>query len=119
MQRGAWMLPGSVVVGFAPQGVERGLSFSGIEGRTTRQMSSIQTPASRPRSPSAERFSRQRRGSLYEIVSATVVLADEDFAGMNEEWLQWFPFNPAARQGAKLPARIPDLTISIAAMAEP
>jgi len=43
--------------------------------------------------------------SLDKIVSATIVLADEDdFGGMNEEWLQWFPSNPPARQGAKLPA---------------
>jgi len=47
------------------------------------------------------------------------VLADEDdFAGMNEEWLKWFPSNPPARQGAKLPARIPGLMVSIAAIAE-
>ncbi|OOG36814.1 RidA family protein [Rhodanobacter sp. C05] len=57
--------------------------------------------------------------SLDKIVSVTVVLADEDdFAGMNEEWLKWFPANPPARQGAKLPARIPGLKISIAAIAE-
>jgi 2-iminobutanoate/2-iminopropanoate deaminase len=43
--------------------------------------------------------------SMDRIVSATVVLADEDdFAGMNEEWLRWFPSDPPARQGAKLPA---------------
>lgn len=57
--------------------------------------------------------------SLDRIVSATIVLADEDdFAGMNEEWLRWFPSNPPARQGAKLPARIPGLKVSIAAIAE-
>ena len=57
--------------------------------------------------------------SLDKIVSATVILADEDeFAGMNEEWLRWFPSNPPARQGAKLPARIPGLKVSIAAIAE-
>jgi len=57
--------------------------------------------------------------SLDKIVSATIVLADEDdFAGMNEEWLKWFPVDPPARQGAKLPARIPGLKISIAAIAE-
>ena len=57
--------------------------------------------------------------SLDKIVSATVVLADEeDFLGMNEEWLKWFPENPPARQGAKLPARIPGLKVSIAAIAE-
>ncbi|MFL9870183.1 RidA family protein [Paraburkholderia megapolitana] len=57
--------------------------------------------------------------SLGKIVSVTVVLADEDdFAGMNEEWLKWFPADPPARQGAKLPARIPGLKVSIAAIAE-
>jgi 2-iminobutanoate/2-iminopropanoate deaminase len=57
--------------------------------------------------------------SLDKIASVTVVLADEqDFQGMNEEWLRWFPSNPPARQGAKLPAKIPGLKVSIAAIAE-
>ena len=57
--------------------------------------------------------------SLDKIASATVVLADEDdWAGMNEEWLRWFPSDPPARQGAKLPARIPGLKVSIAVIAE-
>lgn len=57
--------------------------------------------------------------AMDKIVSVTVVIGDEDdFAGMNEEWLRWFPSNPPARQGAKLPVRIPGLRISIAAIAE-
>jgi 2-iminobutanoate/2-iminopropanoate deaminase len=57
--------------------------------------------------------------SMDAIVSATIVMADEDeFAGMNEEWLRWFPVNPPARQGAKLPAKIPGLKVSIAVIAE-
>ena len=57
--------------------------------------------------------------SMDKIASATVILADEDdFAGMNEEWMRWFPTAPPARQGAKLPARIPGLKVSIAAIAE-
>src|SRR5215831_8096021 len=57
--------------------------------------------------------------SMDSIVSVTVILAEEDdFAGMNEEWMRWFPSNPPARQGARLPARIPGLKISIAAIAE-
>jgi 2-iminobutanoate/2-iminopropanoate deaminase len=57
--------------------------------------------------------------SMDKIASVTVVLAEEDdFAGMNEEWLRWFPSDPPARQGAKLPARIPGLKVSIAAIAE-
>ena len=57
--------------------------------------------------------------SLSKIVSATVILAEEsDFAGMNEEWLKWFPEEPPARQGAKLPVRVPGMRVSIAAIAE-
>lgn len=57
--------------------------------------------------------------SLERIVSATVILLEEsDFAGMNEEWVKWFPANPPARQGAKLPVRIPGMKVSIAVIAE-
>ena len=57
--------------------------------------------------------------SMEKIVSVTVVLADEDdFSGMNEEYSKWFPSDPPARQGAKMPARIPGLKVSIAAVAE-
>lgn len=56
--------------------------------------------------------------SLDKIASVTVVLAEEeDFQGMNEEWMKWFPSNPPARQGAKLPVKVPGLKVSIAAIA--
>lgn len=57
--------------------------------------------------------------SLDRVVSATVVLLDEaDFAGMNEEWLKSFPADPPARQGAKMPVRVPGMKVSIAVIAE-
>lgn len=57
--------------------------------------------------------------SLAQVVNATVILAEEeDFGGMNEEWSKWFPSNPPARQGAKLPVKIPGLKVSIACIAE-
>jgi len=57
--------------------------------------------------------------SLSQVVSATVILLEEaDFAGMNEEWLRWFPTDPPARQAAKLPVRIPGMKVSIAVIAE-
>ena len=56
--------------------------------------------------------------SLAKIVSATVILYDEDdFAGMNEEWVKWFPADPPARQAAKLPVKVPGLKVSIACIA--
>jgi len=57
--------------------------------------------------------------SLEKVVSATFILDDEaDFAGMNEEWGKWFPKDPPARQGAKLPIRPKGMKISIAVIAE-
>lgn len=56
--------------------------------------------------------------SLENIVSATVILVDgADFAGMNEEWLRWFPKDPPARQAAQLPVKPPGVKVSIAAVA--
>ena len=57
--------------------------------------------------------------SLENTVSATFILGDpDDFAGMNEEWLKWFPKDPTARQGAKLPIQFKGMKISIAIIAE-
>ena len=57
--------------------------------------------------------------SMDKIVSVTIVLRDEDdFDGMNEEYVKWFPSDPPARQGAKLPVNVPGLKVSIAAIAE-
>jgi len=57
--------------------------------------------------------------SLAKVVSATFILAEEsDFAGMNEEWVKWFPIDPPARQGAKLPIRPKGMKVSVAVIAE-
>ncbi len=57
--------------------------------------------------------------SLEKAVSATFILVEEsDFAGLNEEWVKWFPKDPPARQGAKLPIHPKGMKISIALIAE-
>lgn len=57
--------------------------------------------------------------SLEKAVTASFILVNEsDFAGMNEEWVKWFPTDPPARQGAKLPISPPGMRISIALIAE-
>lgn len=57
--------------------------------------------------------------SLAKAVSATFILGNpDDFAGMNEEWAKWFPKDPPARQGAKLPIQSKGMKISIAVIAE-
>lgn len=57
--------------------------------------------------------------SLVKVVSATFILAEEsDFAGLNEEWLKWFPSDPPARQVSHLPVRPQNMKISIAVIAQ-
>ena len=57
--------------------------------------------------------------TLQKAVSATLIVADEeDFGAASEEWQKWFPVDPPARQGAKMPVRVPGMKISIAMIAE-
>ena len=57
--------------------------------------------------------------SLERVASATVILRDDDdFAGLNEEWISWFPTNPPARQAARLPVKVEGLKVWIAVIAE-
>ena len=56
--------------------------------------------------------------TLEKIVSATFILRNpEDIVGMNAEWKSWFPDDPPARQGAKLPVDVTGLLVSIAVVA--
>lgn len=56
--------------------------------------------------------------NLSRAVSATLIIADEDdFALASEEWERWFPIDPPARQGAKMPVRVPGMKVSIAMIA--
>jgi 2-iminobutanoate/2-iminopropanoate deaminase len=62
---------------------------------------------------------RAAGSSMAQVVNATFILRyPEDFAGMNEEWVRWFPTDPPARQGAKHPLEVEGLRISIALIAE-
>ena len=62
---------------------------------------------------------RAAGSSMARVVSATFILRhSEDFAGMNEEWVRWFPTDPPARQGARHPLEVEGLRISIAVVAE-
>ena len=56
--------------------------------------------------------------SLKNAVSATVIFAEEaDFAGINEEWVKWFPQDPPARQVSYLPVRPKGMKVSVALIA--
>lgn len=66
-----------------------------------------------------EAILRAAGSSMAKVVNASFILRDpEDFGGMNEEWVRWFPTDPPARQGAKHPLEVDGLRISIALVAE-
>jgi 2-iminobutanoate/2-iminopropanoate deaminase len=65
-----------------------------------------------------EAILRTAGSSMAKVVSATFILRfAEDFPGLNEEWARWFPTDPPARQGAKLPLEVEGLRVSIAVVA--
>ena len=52
--------------------------------------------------------------SLDDIVDIGILLADPaDFAGLNEEYAQWFPAEPPTRYVAKLGVDLPGILVSI------
>lgn len=52
--------------------------------------------------------------SLADVVKVTVLLTKpEDFAGLNEEYANFFPHDPPARSVTKLGVDIPNLLVSI------
>ena len=66
-----------------------------------------------------EAILQEAGSSLGQVVSATFLLANsDDFSGMNEEWARWFPSDPPARQGAKLPIDRKGFRLSVAVVAE-
>lgn len=57
--------------------------------------------------------------AMDKVVSATFFLRDQsDFAGMNDEWVRWFPVDPPARQGARHWLDVEGLRIAFAVVAE-
>jgi len=61
-----------------------------------------------------EAILRAGGASLDDVVEVGVLLSDpDDFAGMNEEYAQWFPTDGPARYAAKLGAQMPGLLVSI------
>jgi 2-iminobutanoate/2-iminopropanoate deaminase len=57
---------------------------------------------------------RAAGADLDDVVEVQVLLArPEDFAGLNEEYLKFFPENPPARSVCKLGVDIPNVLVSI------
>ncbi len=52
--------------------------------------------------------------SMGDVIEVGVLLTNpDDFAGLNEEYAQWFPSEPPTRYVAKLGVELPGLLVSI------
>ncbi|WP_285114149.1 Rid family hydrolase [Leifsonia sp. fls2-241-R2A-40a] len=88
-------------------------------------MAGIDVGTGRPPGPTIQEQTRQSLANcravleaagagLDDVVEVGILLADpDDFAGMNEEWVRWFPTDPPARYAARLGPVLPGVLISI------
>jgi enamine deaminase RidA (YjgF/YER057c/UK114 family) len=61
-----------------------------------------------------EAILRAAGAGLDDVVEVGILLADPaDFAGMNEEYAEWFPADPPARYVARLGVELPGVLVSI------
>ena len=101
------------------QGVKAGsLVFisgtTGIDPSTGRMAGDSIQAQTRQALANCEAILREAGATLDDVVEVGVLLTDPgDFAGMNEEYAQWFPSDPPTRYAAKLGAEIPGLLVSI------
>jgi 2-iminobutanoate/2-iminopropanoate deaminase len=118
--------PGSASLGVSPysQAVKAaGLIFVSGQGPIDASTGKVAGPTIQEQTRQAlrnvESILAAGGSSMAKVVSATFLLKDPvDFAGMNEEWVRWFPSDRPARQGARHPLDADDLLISIAVIAE-
>lgn len=101
------------------QGVKAGSQVfisgtTGIDPSTGRMTGDSIQAQTRQAFANCEAILREAGATLDDVVEVGVLLTDpDDFAGMNEEYAQWFPVDPPTRYAAKLGAEIPGLLVSI------
>ena len=101
------------------QGVKAGFQVfisgtTGIDPSTGRMAGDSIQAQTRQALANCEAILREAGATLDDVVEVGVLLTDpRDFAGMNEEYAQWFPSDPPTRYAAKLGAEIPGLLVSI------
>ncbi|RYP88103.1 RidA family protein [Nocardioides guangzhouensis] len=101
------------------QGVKAGSQVfisgtTGIDPSTGRMAGDSIQAQTRQALANCEAILREAGATLDDVVEVGMLLTDPaDFAGMNDEYAQWFPSDPPTRYAAKLGAEIPGLLVSI------
>ena len=114
MPRNVITTPGAPMSPLFSQGVKAGSQIfvsgtTGVDpsnGQLVRESIQAQT---RQALKNCEAILEAGGASLNDVVEVGVLLANpDDFDGMNEEYVQWFPANPPTRYAARLGPRCPD-----------
>ena len=88
--------------------------IAGIDPRTNQVAGSTIQEQTRQALINCQNILRAAGATLEDVVEVQVLLTrPNDFAGLNEEYVKFFPTNPPTRSVAKLGVELPNLLVSI------
>ncbi|HTD75083.1 MAG TPA: Rid family hydrolase [Steroidobacteraceae bacterium] len=88
--------------------------MAGIDPKTNQLAGSTIQEQTRQALINCQNILRAADATLDDVVEVQVLLTRPiDFAGLNEEYIKFFPTNPPARSVAKLGVELPNLLVSI------
>jgi 2-iminobutanoate/2-iminopropanoate deaminase len=88
--------------------------MAGIDPKTNQLAGSTIQEQTRQALINCQNILRAADATLDNVVEVQVLLTrPDDFAGLNEEYVKFFPANPPARSVAKLGVELPNFLVSI------
>jgi 2-iminobutanoate/2-iminopropanoate deaminase len=88
--------------------------IAGIDPKTNQVAGSTIQEQTRQALINCQNILRAAHATLDDVVEVQVLLTrPSDFAGLNEEYVKFFPTNPPARSVAKLGVELPNFLVSI------
>jgi 2-iminobutanoate/2-iminopropanoate deaminase len=86
----------------------------GIDAKTNQLAGSTIQEQTRQALVNCQNILRAAGATLEDVIEVQVLLTrPSDFAGLNEEYVKFFPTNPPARSVAKLGVELPNFLVSI------
>ena len=88
--------------------------MAGIDAKTNQLAGSTIQEQTRQALVNCQNILRAAGATLEDVIEVQVLLTHpSDFAGLNEEYVKFFPTNPPTRSVAKLGVELPNLLVSI------
>jgi 2-iminobutanoate/2-iminopropanoate deaminase len=86
----------------------------GMDPKTNQMAGSTVQEQTRQAIINCQNILRAADAKLEDVVEVQVLLTrPDDFAGLNEEYVKWFPSNPPTRSVTKLGVELPNILVSI------